>query len=247
MAVRVRNSRILVGPEDPGGRIGPIDWNKDYVHSMLPICVAGRYELTDGPIQEMPIGEGIMVDPIDGTLSAGVNFLSDFSTNRMNVPPFIAGGTQVLAANTIYAVPIWFNKIGTLTKLSMAVTALVAASNIKLGLAKNRASGWGPGVVLANGSGTGTVSSASTGQKTAVISVPITKGGLYWLLLVASHAPTINSITLAPNALGCTSALVVINCLTRAFTYGDIPADESAQTYTLVTGTNNAPFIAAGG
>lgn len=89
-----------------------------------------------------------------------------------------------MQVNKVHAMPMVFARDTTIVGLHVFVAALAAGTNIQLGIydAIDDASDLYPHDLIVDG---GSVSSASTGMKTAVINTTLTGGKLYWLVSVS--------------------------------------------------------------
>lgn len=94
-----------------------------------------------------------------------------------------ASGAVTPAANTIFAIPVWFEKPTAIQKLGVHVST-AAGNNAQLALydATGNAAGNYPGNLIANGA----IATNTTGQKT--INVSATLQGLYFLVWLADGA-----------------------------------------------------------
>jgi hypothetical protein len=86
----------------------------------------------------------------------------------------------------------------------------------------------------------------STGWQEITISQAL-KPRMYWLVLVSGGAPTLKGLAITGNiGFGWDASFNRINHLTRATTgvvAGGLPADESSQTYSLVSSNHPAAFM----
>jgi hypothetical protein len=156
-------------------------------------------------------------------------------------PPTRALTTQSYAfENFLWTVPIFVQRGGAITKIGIAVTsAAVGGSVARLGLYHNDPTRNLPGVRVVDAS---TVAIDSTGDKEATVSVTLQDSTWYWGVVVHSGLPVLRACSDMGGVLGqvVTSSS---SCMPyRAFTLGALPADESAQNYTL-TNSTLPPFI----
>jgi hypothetical protein len=150
------------------------------------------------------------------------------------VPPFIALSNAALVADTLYVVPIYIARGGTVTRIGINLAGS-SAGNARLGIYSNTNARPGTRILDA-----GTVDTGSTGDKEVTISQALLSNTWYWLAYVASSTPNVRTVQQA-GICGygvITGALSASMNITRAFTYAALPADESAQTYTLGNGVN---------
>lgn len=165
-------------------------------------------------------------------IQSGFRSLPPTAITRWNTDTYIcqvlnAASTVAMAANTLYAVPIFIENRGTATKIGVNVTTLVAATNVRLAIYRDNGNGQ-PGLLVVDG---GTVTTSSTGNREVTIST-VLDPGMYWLAMVGDGIPTLVMATLFSGWMGLNSALQPYHWTGRAFTFGAFPADESAQAYT---------------
>lgn len=150
------------------------------------------------------------------------------STQRITMRNFSLT-TRALTVNTIYQMPIMIGAPGIALRIGVEVTTEIAGSAARLGIYQNLYGKATPSVLMLDA---GTVSTETTGFKEIVISQEMTPG-LYWLALVTNGAITVRSIANTMpysmmNGLANARALSP----SRTFTYGALPVDESAASYT---------------
>lgn len=160
----------------------------------------------------------------------------------MPVAPFIASGAYVgvfahysanaaLSANTLYAGRFAWNEYLTFTRIGINVTT-GATGSVRLGIYKDNANQNGPGVLVLDA---GTASVSTTGAKEITVSKAL-EPNVYWLVAVSDTTPT---VTIASVLTGFTGLVTngdgVGFSLSRSFTYGALPANESTSSYTAST------------
>lgn len=151
-------------------------------------------------------------------------------------------GTLTLTSNVLYQVPIVVPWARTFTKIALQIQTAAAGKSVRLGI-YNVASDGGPGTLVVDG---GTVSVAGTGIVTVTINQALNPGP-YLIAFVSDGSPTIRAYA---SGFGISNAGVDLNtapCATvsyvsRTFTYGVLPSDESGQTYTLNTAGATIPI-----
>lgn len=113
---------------------------------------------------------------------SGLSSMNVAGVNRVTS----VGTAATCAVNTAIAVPLVApQRGGTMTKMDFRITTL-GAGNGRMGLYGNAADGnLYPGALLADG---GSISTATTGIKSATISVALTGGNLYWLVYNTDNA-----------------------------------------------------------
>lgn len=150
--------------------------------------------------------------------------------------------TRALSANTMYLMPLIIGTEGTALRIGIEVVA-GAAGAARLGIYNNHETLAKPSTLRIDA---GTVNTGSAAFVEIIIS-HLLPAGLYWLALVTNAAPTIRALTSAnmpwPMMVGLANTRATSG--TRAFTYGTLPTDESAQTYTWAA--DNPPHIWVGG
>ncbi len=148
-------------------------------------------------------------------------------------PGVMSFTNNAITANTLYHVPIVIPQKMTITSAAVYVSTL-AAGSVRVGLRNVNADN-SPGTLVSD---MGTVSVASTGQKTiSSLSVAVDPG-FYFISIVSDVAPTMsgNNGVWAPPLLGSSPNGFVPTYLSRAFTYAALPADETAQSQTANSG-----------
>lgn len=144
--------------------------------------------------------------------------------------------TLALTNNTLYMLPVWVTEVRAFTALALGFVSTPVSANVRLGIYRaNRLTGH-PTTLIVDA---GVVSTGTGGTKTATIAVTLNPG-LFFLAVASGSTATVHA-TLS-DALGVqfNGGVNAIGALTRAFTFGSLPADESAQTYTLATGFSPA-------
>lgn len=150
---------------------------------------------------------------------------------------------QAFVANRMVFIPVALPLARNVTSLAVKVSTLLAASQIRLGLFADDHAGGGPGTLLADG---GNVSSATTGLKTAAISVAL-QPGLYWLCAWPSGTQSVYALasSWSVGGLGFDMNAAVPSTailLTRTAAFGPAFGHETGQTHT-VGGYTNTPII----
>lgn len=148
-----------------------------------------------------------------------------------------AAGSFTLVADRKYLIPQRFSKDCTITEVGVGV-ANTTASSIRIGLRELDQSTGIPGDLIAD---FGTVSGATTGFKSIASLSQAVSAGIHCWEIVSDGAPLLRAAsngtylpTLGFSVSGATFGVVAF--LFRAFTYGTLPADESAQTQTIQAG-----------
>ncbi len=173
--------------------------------------------------------------PMKKMLGAGLARLSNLARG--------AGTSQVVTANRLYVTPIVIPYDFTAVEIAIRVAAFVTG-NVRLGLYYD--SGGNPGLLLAD---CGTVDTNSNALRAITISQAL-KAGVVWAVAVFDAGPTVVCNTTPNSGNGYSSGSSSLGpafSYYRAFTYGALPSDESASTYTLTTATADAcPCITIG-
>lgn len=157
-------------------------------------------------------------------------------------PGAVATGAGALTANRLYMNPVWVPYAMTITDLVVSVTT-GGSGNVRLGVYSmiNGA----PGLRLDSGD-TGQ-SVVSTGRITKTVSVVIDKPQWVFIACVTDINFSTNRITshstVGPVQIQSDGSLAMTFSYYRSFTYANLPADESAQTYTIAA-TTAVPLLA---
>lgn len=116
------------------------------------------------------------------------------------------------STSTMYAVPYIEGKGGTLDRMAINVNVAVASTTVRFGIYSSTSNdNLYPNALVVDA---GEIDSTTVGTKTQTISASLTKGSLYWFVLIADNStatltgPTIRGIAAAsmPNILGTSSA-----------------------------------------
>lgn len=122
------------------------------------------------------------------------------AVNRWVIPGWFSNGASAgvtpLAADTLYYQPIFVADTHTYAAIGIRVLAAVAAASTRLGVF-NWASGL-PGSLVQD---CGTVASATTGNKTITVSIPITGPNFYFLAYISDQAITVQGLDAAGQAM----------------------------------------------
>lgn len=131
--------------------------------------------------------------------------------------------TLALTAGRLYAMPFLVSGTHTFIRISIAVSTLLAGS-ARLGIYSNTTNDVYPASLILDA---GTVDTGTAGLKECTINWSPSPG-MYWLVLVASAAPTIRAVAVgdAMPVLGLDATLAAAhgNSWYVAFTYGVLPA-----------------------
>lgn len=161
-------------------------------------------------------------------------------------PPWIAGryydhasshgaesGTVAVAANTIMAVPIMRPGGGLIDRIGLSITAAGAAnSKVRLGIGTIGGDGKPDTLLLDSGE----LATDAIADVEATIAHLLAAGPVF-LLACYSGTPTVRATVLNDNGMGYAALgeAQVRNALSAPFTYGPLPADLSALTWTSGT------------
>lgn len=120
---------------------------------------------------------------------AGLASPSDFQSSIVTGYYYTYKGLETsaagsLAADTLYAIPIWFSSTETWTRIGIDVFFADAGKSARLGIYNNSASNR-PGTLLVDA---GTVSVAVAAAVEATISQSLAANTLYWLAIVTDTA-----------------------------------------------------------
>lgn len=161
----------------------------------------------------------------------------------------LANLSNGLVVDTLYKIPFYLKAPLTVTRMLIPVAvAASAGAKARLGLRhwdREGSGDWGDFTTLAIDAGEVDIDVA--GQKTTTFSSVNLQEGWYALEIVCSDNVTVRNFyfgtvvgILGYEASG--ASRVPVSYLTRAFTYGALPADETGQTLTGVSAVN-VPFI----
>lgn len=150
-------------------------------------------------------------------------------------PGIVSTGAITVAANTMYAHRVILSRPMTITKIGLQVTTFAAGNAL---VALHADAGGRPGAQLVTSAAINT--GGSNGVRTDVVNQAV-PAGAHWLLSVFDATPGIQGISTLALLHGITSTFGRVYGLSRAFTYGAIPSDESAQAYSLAT--TNMPVL----
>jgi hypothetical protein len=140
-----------------------------------------------------------------------------------------------VSANVLYQCPIFVHKTRTFTTIAIQVTSAIAG-NARLGLYTCLEDG-GPGNLIRD---CGVVTTGSTGVRSITgLSILLT-AGRYWLAAVYDAAPSVQGRASVNNtgvgSVFSGTTVAMGTAISRAFTYAGLPSNESAQTYTVISG-----------
>jgi hypothetical protein len=191
------------------------------------------------------IGDG--VTPGGVLLAPSIPFFG-YRSGRFYTSTTTSALSFAVIANTLYATPFLALTRVTFTKLSLYVTAGVAATNARIGMYTTSSSAAAPASLLA-GSDTGSFSTAAAGlQEVTGLSITLSPG-FYWIASMFSGTPTVmgcNGISiLIPPLYGTTALNQTQNDLgyVASQTFGALPASFPAGGFT--TTTNALPIVGA--
>lgn len=236
------------------GRLQMIGGPAAYTFSR--IVAGGDSLLADQPGDTLTVVDrhGIGTLGISGTdtieLSAAVPVASRYQSDLYHTSPISSVGLQdvLCTANLLYAHPFFPAREATWTRIGVNVFTAAGGQSVRLGVYEEALSGGGvpkgqPGLLRFDA---GTVTVGSTGWQEIVISQTL-KPRMYWLVLVTGGTPTLKGLGITGNlGIGWDATFNRINHLTRATTgvvAGGLPADESSQTYSLVSSNHPAAFL----
>lgn len=183
-------------------------------------------------------------------LSASVPVVSRYQSDIYHTSPSASVGLQdvLCTANLLYAHPFFPAREANWTRIGVNVQTAAGGQSVRLGVYEEALSGSNvpkgqPGLLRFDA---GTVTVGSTGWQEITIN-QVLKPRMYWLVLVTGGAPTLKGLAITGNlGFGWDSTFNRINHLTRATSgvvAGGLPADESSQTYTLVSANHPAAFM----
>ena len=140
-------------------------------------------------------------------------------------------------ADIFYAAAFELKGTITITKLNMAVDALIAASSARLGLYTVGIDGKPNKLIVESG----IIDTSTTGSKQATVAAVTLPPGIYYAAMVGNAAIDIGAINIAGqsgNILGgLTDNPRTYNLMSGAFTFGALPATAPAVTFNTLNAT----------
>lgn len=156
--------------------------------------------------------------------------------------------TQALTANRLYQVPIRVYYPRTFTIIAISLNAESGSTGCRVGIYNTKKDEFQPTTLVVDGGIISTATSSGTGLRTASISQAL-EPGVYSLALVSDGAPTLVAGSSPPlvniGATVISSGQRPTFGIIRNFTYGALPADETAQAYTVLNAgaVTGAPLL----
>lgn len=152
---------------------------------------------------------------------------------------FTISATNSATANRLYMVPIVVPQAFTIGSMALAVNTPNAGQNCRMGIYSPRATGYGPGVLLAD---FGASTLASTPTVISGLTQAVTTG-IYWLAVNLDSATSLRTSALNGHVgiVFASSNAYPGSGAYRALAYGAMPADETAETYTV--DASNMPIL----
>jgi hypothetical protein len=140
--------------------------------------------------------------------------------------------TLAVAQNKLYLMPIWVTEVRTFSLISLGmVSTLGAGSTVRLGVyGCDRYTGHPTTLIM----DCGTVSTATTGTKYLPCAVTLNPG-MYYVACVFTGLPTVHATLAEGLGVLMSNGVSDVGGLSRSFTFGAFPADETSQTYTTET------------
>lgn len=144
-----------------------------------------------------------------------------------------SAGTQQIAANYLHMFPFWWAATIEVSQASVWCSTTAAGSVMRLGIYSVHSNG-GPGLLLKEFTDAATINVATSGAKTAT---PTSKlwlpSGFYFMGALGNGSPYLKCPQYSPGGLGLgvDSSGVRNTSLHRALTYGALPTDETAASY----------------
>jgi hypothetical protein len=160
-----------------------------------------------------------------------------------NIPAGFSTGTTFHTNNVLRVTPIVVPFTRTYTSLAVYVAGASAGAVARIGLYNLDATTGGPGTLVVDG---GQINVATTGVQTAAVNVTLVPGIYFFAVVTGGATATLLGFS-SPNPLMgvqlTASTETQVFQISRSFTYGPLPADESGQTYAIDSLTYN--FVAA--
>lgn len=151
----------------------------------------------------------------------------------------VGGASTATTADRIFAQPWSLGRAFTFTKLGASVTDATAAGNFRRGVYRDRGGNGGPGLLVQD---SGNIAIDGTGEKIATVTAFTLQPGLYWQVFLCSSAALFNLTTIAYSPFGNADVANPNRVFQRVFSFAALPADESAQTYAVGSGTTT-PYM----
>lgn len=199
-------------------------------------------ESSTGALLNLSGGASVFIVPT--TASFGECGLGPVCTGNANTYitatlPLSSGGINVgivpQSSNLLYQAPLNIQSRSTFTKLGIRSISRTTDVSFYLGIYETRSDAPLPGRLITS-VGPLTASLSNTNYESS-INVTL-DSGLYWLAFLANGTGTSfvgqNSTSML-RILGYDSTFTAIRAVTRTFTYGALPSNESSQTYTAST------------
>jgi hypothetical protein len=188
--------------------------------------------------QDLPVSEGgtgastpLAARKSLGVLGLAPNPILYRSDSYILAPSLLSSNpaTGAIVAGRLYLYPLPIANPGQVTRIGIGVS-VGAAGNARLGVYATRDDLSGAAALLLD---SGNLSVAAAGDVEQVIDFTPPNSALVWVALLSDVAPTLNVSGAAPNVLGMNSAKQKNSYLYRALAFGALPADESAQSYSI--------------
>lgn len=170
-----------------------------------------------------PAGDKLVMVPSDAGAAWPLSIASGNVIRGSNLRS-VTNATQAMVADRVYLSPFLLKRPMLVSSISLEVTTLVAATNIRVGVYStstiNTAS---PKLSLVTGS-EGTVSSATTGSKDSTSNCELGQG-YYFIAMSSDGAPTIRTYTAALEDIGFFST---VNATYHSAWYRDVAGSSLA-------------------
>ena len=164
-----------------------------------------------------------------GFVPSGAAYHPGYVTGRFYSTVFASLSVLNIAANTLYATPIYVPTTTTITKMMAAVTTLAAGKSIELGIYNN--SGGVPTTLLSDA---GTISAGATGDIVKSGLSIVLAPGWYWVVMASDGTPGVRGLTANDvNIMGVATTNTNVRGINGSWTFsaGNLPASFPAITY----------------
>lgn len=216
--------------------VRPVDWNAEHTITMATNKLLGRSTASTGAVEEITLGTNLSFSgtTLNAAAAAGIS-TTKFSATRYIVPMTTNAATtaDTLTQDLLCAIPFPLHSSGTVTRIGTNIQA-TGSGSLRLGIYNS--SGGQPGTLVLDA---GTVSTGTTGDKEITISQALTAGPYFFAFLGSSTTGSVRcySATSVVNVFGTDTSTTHGSWMWRSsVTYGALPADESAQSYTVANG-----------